>query len=53
MTWQIKQDDFSHLCRYFYNVLFPYIKTGHEGVTITCGKDGGKSRFELTSNELL
>ena len=53
MTWQIKQDDFGHLCRHFYNVLFPYIKTGHEGVTITCGRDGGNSRFELTSNELL
>ena len=53
MTWQVKQYDFGHLCRHFYSVLFPYIKTGHEGVTITCGRDGGNSQFKLISNELL
>ncbi len=53
MTWQINHGDFGSLCRNLYNVVFPYIKTGHEGVTLTCGRDGGESRFELTSNESL
>ena len=47
MTGQIKQDDFRRLCRHLYNIIFPYIKTDHSGVTITCGRDHGNSRFEL------
>jgi hypothetical protein len=35
------------LCRHLYNIIFPYIKTDHSGVTITCGRDHGNSRFEL------
>lgn len=41
---QIGKKDFSNLCWKLFNIIFPYLRTDHHKINITCGK---KSRFEL------
>ena len=49
-TQEIREEDFSGLCRSLFNVVFPHIKSSQLGVTVTCGRDNGESRFELIKN---
>ncbi|KMP10631.1 hypothetical protein UZ36_07050 [Candidatus Nitromaritima sp. SCGC AAA799-C22] len=52
-TKEIREEEFKDLCRSFFNVAFPHIKSDGQVETVTCGRDNGKSRFELIKNKSL
>lgn len=49
-TQEIREEDFSGLCRSLFNVMFPHIKSENENVSVTCGRDNGQSQFKLIKN---
>jgi len=50
---EIREEEFSGLCRNFFNVAFPHIKSKGLRESVTCGRGEGESRFELIKGEAL